>query len=511
MPKLMSLLLFLLLLTPLLSGCPEEAPEAEAEAPDFTSPLSLIAFSAEASTLRVKLTWEVPDEEDSPINKDLDGLIIVRAEGQYPEAIPMRGERYVAGDALGFGVVIANLEPEAEGFSDENIEAGDTYFYEAFTYDGVPNYSDAVKLNSTPGSLVQARLAHIQADLLDGRVLLCGGISSSGPLDTGEIFDPETTAFRPLIDDMISERFSHTATVLNDGRVLLVGGYVSGLENTLTTAEIFNPAAESFGRIESEMDDGRAMHTATLLPDGQVLIVGGTDGVDALNTMALFNPSELTFTTLESTLVRPRYGHRAALVGDIVYILGGFDGFETLPYAAAIHLDFFEVTDLVGNPEQETQMLVGRLNPTLNELPDGAWLVAGGFTGTVSSGDQTDQCEIFMPEGPDFFKAAGSLDQARSGHAGVSLDNGMVLLTGGIGWDLAILSSAEIYDPETGAFSETGNMRLSRTVHGMSLLPDGRALVTGGNRSVDVFNPEPASTAEIYDPLTGVFTVVGAH
>lgn len=494
-----------------LCGCPEKVDEDDVDTDDVVPPQSVRLFAAEASTLRVKLTWETPDEDDSPDNEDLQGILIVRAEGQKPNAFPQREDEYQVGNLLGNGTVVARLEPEDEEFSDESIEVGKTYFYEALTFDEVPNYSASAQLNSTPGSLVQARLSHTQTNLADGRVLLCGGIGHPGPLDTAELFDPETLTSRPLLDEMSTERFGHTATLLADGRVLLVGGYRGAFEETLRTAEIFDPNSESFGKVEGEMQVGRAVHTATLLPDGRVLIVGGTDGVENHTTMSLFDPATLEFTLLDSELLRPRSAHRAVLSGDELLIIGGFDGFEALRYAAMVRLDDFQVTDLDGDPDRETQMVEDRLSHTVTGLLDGSWLIVGGTSGTLTGGEATDACELLDFAAQTPFAATGMLDQARSGHASVLLADGTVLVAGGTGEGVNILDSAEIYDPQTGLFSPTGNMRLSRTVHGASLLPNGMVLITGGNRSVDVFEPEPASTAEIYDPETGAFFVVGSQ
>jgi len=504
------IILVLLSLVLMLGGCPEDTDDSEVETGDYDAPQTLRLFSAEASTLRVKLTWETPDEDDSAYNEDMEGILIIRAAEQYPQAYPLRGDDYQVGDALGAGIVIANLDPEVEEFNDETIQAGVTYFYEAMTYDELPNYSETTRLNSTPGSLVQARLSHTQTNLSNGKVLLCGGVGHSGPLDTAEMYDPESNAFRPLLTTMTVERFGHTATLLNDGRVLLVGGYQEGFLGTLRTAEIFDPTSESFGEVADEMDFGRALHTATRLNDGRVLIIGGTDGVNALASMVVFDPTTLKFSPLENELLRARFGHGVVLVEDFVFVLGGFGDLQSLPFAAMIDTEDFRVTDFNGNPQQETDMLVGSLNATVNAVDDDLWLLAGGYVGSWSADDPTADCELFDPAGEDYFIDAGSLDQARSGHAATTLLDGRVLIAGGVGVDLNILDSAEIYDPVEGAFSSTGNMRLSRTVHGQSLLSDGRVLVTGGNRSIDVFEPEPASTAETYDPDSGSFTVVGA-
>lgn len=503
--------ILLLLLVFSLTGCPEQIEEDDTEVPDHVPPQSVFSFSAEAETDRVELEWDTPDEDDAEVNKDLYGMILVRAEGCRPEAFPVREDEYQVGDALGYGTVIANLDPQVEVFIDETVERGKTYFYEAITYDEVPNYSEAAELNATPGSLVQGRLSHAQTELEDGRVLLSGGIGYSGPLDTAEIFNPTTGRFTLLTATMSLARFAHTATLLDDGRVLIVGGYREGFAKTLAGAEIFDPADDSFTRLDSEMNVGRALHTATLLPDGRVLIAGGSDSVEAIDSLALFDPATLTFTELDNVLPHRRYGHVAVLGEDAVYLIGGFDGFAMLSYVVAVSPDDFSVTDVSGRMGHESEMLETRLYPTVSELTTGGWLIAGGQTGSLSTNEFLTACEVFDPAGETLFAATGDLAQPRSGHRATVLDDGAVLITGGIGDNRTILADAELYQPETGAFIAAGSMRLSRTVHGQTRLLDGRVLITGGNRSTNVFKPEPASTAEIYDPDTGGFSVVGAN
>jgi hypothetical protein len=516
----------LCLLAALAAGCPENAPEAEGERPDIDPPAAPYYFSAEAGAAGVTLTWQSPAVEheaddddvtvdqgesaDEHINKDLAGYLIVRAEGDYPDAFPERGVQYQVGSALGAGAVIAVLAKKTEQLVDPDVQTGRTYFYEAMTFDEVPNYSESARVAATPGSLVWARLAHAQTALADGRVLLTGGLGAAGPLDVAEIYDPATSAFRPVLAEMTVARFGHTATLLADGRVLLAGGYESGFIGTLNSAELFDPETETFARVDSAMDLGRALHTATALSDGRVLLIGGTDGVNALDTLELFDPETGQFALQAQKLPTARYGHQAGLLEDRTVVFGGFDGFETVDAACAVWADGELVTSLEGAANAETPMPFGALNATLSPLADGRWLLAGGFVGTLKAGAETADALLFLPDDAPYFAAVEPMAQARSGHQAAALSDGRVLLCGGIAPGQIILDSAELYDPVAGEFGPAALMHSPRTGHQMALLSDGRALVTGGNRSVDLFAPDPCSTAEVYDPATAVFSVVGA-
>ncbi len=508
------MVLLLALVALVVAGCPEKIADSDDEQLDVDPPLALYSFGAKAMVAEVTLVWESPgedddDDDDEEINEDCEGILIIRGEGAFPNAIPVREEEYAVGDALGGGTLIAVLDPQVEEFVDTAVQAGHTYYYEAITFDDVPNYSGSVRLIATPGSMVWGRLSHSQTPLADGRVLLAGGLGFGGPLDRAEVFDPLTEEFEPVAEEMKNERFGHTATRLQNGEVLLVGGYESGFAQTLAKAELFDPETETFRRVSGEMELGRALHTATLLPDGRVLIVGGTDGVNALATLELYDPDTQTFELLPKELWRPRYGHQAAVSGEFVIVFGGFDGYISVAFATSVHLDDFRVASLTNINYEETPMETGALYATLTELPDGLWLVAGGFSGSIESGIEGASAELFDAAGDPFFAPTGEMVNARSGHQAAMLDDGSVLIVGGIGPDELILADAEIFDPAAGVFAETDSMRFPRTVAAISVLPDGRVLVTGGNQSLDIFQPEPAPTAEIFDPVTARFSTVG--
>jgi len=84
------------------------------------------------------------------------------------------------------------------------------------------------------------------------------------------------------------------------------------------------------------------------------------------------------------------------------------------------------------------------------------------------------------------------------------------VIAGGIDARLEILDSAEVFDPITGLFYDVGALTDGRTVHRLTLLPDERVLVSGGNGSGNLLDPMPVSRAEAYDPSSAQFAIVGA-
>jgi hypothetical protein len=135
------------------------------------------------------------------------------------------------------------------------------------------------------GGMNVARAGHSATLLPDGRVLVTGGSGSSGggsPLDSAEIYDPATGTWS-LIAPMSTARFEHTATLLPDGRVLVVGS------NSTAGTELYDPATGTWTS-GGTLNIMRTGHSATLLPDGRVLIAGGAGGTNADVTYELFDP-----------------------------------------------------------------------------------------------------------------------------------------------------------------------------------------------------------------------------
>lgn len=507
------------LLALLVTGCPEKPGEEDEKLPDINGPQAadeLRVWNEEAS---VRVEWQQPLAQDSLFNRDLLGFMIVRSEGAPSYTQPTREEIYAVGDALGEQTVVAAIETEPVGdlerdfvFVDEDVTPGVTYFYQMFGLDEVPNYSDPIPFEATPGGMVQARLSHTQTRLDDGRVLLAGGLGYGGPLESGEVFDPVSETFEGIDDLMTRTRFGHTATLLNDGRVLIAGGYEEGFLDTLDTAEVFDPADNSFRRVDSKMSVGRALHTATPLDDGSVLLVGGTDGVKGFTQADLFDPATETFTPVEDTMTSARYGHAATSLGDtnpgMVMLSGGTDGEKTDASAT-----FFDASDLgfarfVPVPEdEEDPMVAGRLYHTATLLADGRVALVGGFSGELASGEPTDLIEIFDP-GVAVFAEAARLEQARSGHTAALLPDGRVVVIGGIDPDFVILDSTEVFDADAETVAAGPALARARTVAELTILDDGRFFIAGGNRESDPFLPAPISTAEVLDPATLVFTSV---
>jgi hypothetical protein len=119
------------------------------------------------------------------------------------------------------------------------------------------------------------RYNHTATLLPNGKVLIAGG-TDGGATASAELYDPITSTYTPT-GSMIAKRYDHRATLLPNGKVLIAGGYDSTLPggaDSLASAELYDPATGTFTATGS-MSVERYSPTATLLPNGKVLIAGG--------------------------------------------------------------------------------------------------------------------------------------------------------------------------------------------------------------------------------------------
>ncbi|HZT40825.1 MAG TPA: kelch repeat-containing protein [Chthonomonadaceae bacterium] len=172
-------------------------------------------------------------------------------------------------------------------------------------------------------SLQTARFGHT-ATLLDGRILVAGGRTLKDvSLTSTEMYDVSSGTWSSG-PEMREDRFRHTATRLPDGRVLITGGYSSKQRKTLATAEIYDPASNTFTLLSSTMSDGRMDHTATLLPDGRVLIAGGWNSLKnrTVASADLFDPATNIFIPA-APLPASRHEQAAVLLPNGAVLLTG--------------------------------------------------------------------------------------------------------------------------------------------------------------------------------------------
>lgn len=244
-------------------------------------------------------------------------------------------------------------------------------------------------------------------------------------------------------------RFSHTATLLRNGKVLIAGG-MSSNGVWLDSTELYDPASGRFIPARP-LHAQRAGATATLLANGKVLIAGGSDGSGkSLVSAELYDPDTGSFSTT-GNLNAPR-AHAIAVL-----------------------------------------------------LKTGRVLIAGG--NAANDDNELTTAEIYDPA-TGLFMPTGSMHEPRSAFTAVTLKDGRVLVAGGLSGGHypyhQVEATAEIYDPETGRFAETGSMEFQRYKQGAALLPDGRVLIAGGSNETG--RQIMHSTTEIFNPQTDRFS-----
>jgi hypothetical protein len=296
--------------------------------------------------------------------------------------------------------------------------------------------------------------------------------------------------------EMRVPRWAHTATLLADGRVLIVGGYDE------VSAEVFDPATERF-TVTGSMREPRRMHSATLLPDGKVLVAGGGPLV-----AEIYDPATGTFSETGSLSTR-QMGHTATLLasGKVMIagglVLGGEAGKVTAAPAELYDPASGEFERLREYASPGTLYRSGGpVWPQANLLPDGSVLLTGD-----------NPTERFDPEAEQFSLTGEFVDPVfRFGmywHQSTSLKDGRVLVTGGLDdMSCAGFDRAELYDPETGTFRVVGRTSVPRELHTATLLRDGSVLLAGGG-SGGCVTPTIA-TLERYDPATESFKGAGS-
>jgi len=228
---------------------------------------------------------------------------------------------------------------------------------------------------TTTGALNTPRYYHTAALLPNGKVLVVGG-QNPGDIASAELYDPETGGWT-LTGALNIARERHTETLLSNGKVLVAGG--AGTNVSLSSAELYDPAT-GIWTMTDPMNTASQFHTATLLPSGKVLISGGYLYPPAagmwLSTAELYDPVTGTWT-LTSDMHTARCYHSATLLPNGKVLVAGGDTFGDAPVSSAELFD----------PATETWTSAGSMNNgrnwlTATLLANGNVLVAGGANGS---------------------------------------------------------------------------------------------------------------------------------
>lgn len=305
------------------------------------------------------------------------------------------------------------------------------------------------------------------------------------------------------------------------GELLLTGGVSfggSGLPNFTDNAFIYNPLAHSFRPTSHHMNVARAEHTATVLPDGSILITGGLTPQGVTSSAELYDPVTDFFTRVGSMTV-PRAQHTATLVDAIriiepdglpnwvpthlrVLIAGGTtngnDAVDSLEYYDFYTRSFAAVTE---------KLKTARQAHTATWLPSVDLILIAGGIASASSGSTVGTAEIYNPA-IEKIQNTVPMVSPRVSHTATLLKDGSVLLAGGFNGG-TMLNTAEIFNPAVsgGLVGTPGTMAFPQGGHAAALMDDGTVLLAGGD-ALNAQPPAPTASAQIFHPTTHLFSTV---
>jgi hypothetical protein len=381
------------------------------------------------------------------------------------------------------------------------------------TWTAEPNFLAGPHLDGTATMFLESAVP------FNPYIAVIGGSDASGDGSTAiEFYDVLGQQYLPGNLPLLQPSTQHVAAMLPTGNILLAGGQNGNADTFYSNAFLFTPPvvpsavsspSSTPGLIASSasLSIARAASSSVTLADGRVLVLGGEDAAGIDNAVDIYDTSAVNWVNLGDP-ASTRYP-------TTLYTASGH-GPASLPGSAA---DFFAQAKCAYHPTGvfPACMLNARLYATATLLNDGRVLIAGGLG---SDGHVTNTIEIWDPvvnnhSGGFYYlgmdtaggvaattPTAATMTSKRMMQSAVLLQNGSVLIFGGVDDSGATLNTAEVVDPNwtssltTPATSLTASLNYGRAQASSTMLPNGMVLVAGGETATGT-----AATAEVFDAL----------
>jgi len=392
-----------------------------------------------------------------------------------------------------------------------------------------------------------ARFGHTTTLLKDGRVLIAGGVeltangdvSCDNILQSMEIYDPATGTWEELDEQLKQRRAFHTATRLHGwGSVLFLGGVscVNGEVVSVVTGEVLRPwrlgESDAQGSVAVPMRRPRANHSATLHPEGWVLVAGGENhaeggAVQVLDDMEMFfvtpkphlvaarackgDPPVWTFCRTDSMrMAQPRARHGAAVVSGFIYLFGGTDGEASLDSVERFLLPTGDDPALPGAPETVPAMHQARQDTAWVALNDYVFVFGGRQVAADGSSEALGGIEWYDPTDHSWHLGQYNVGARANATANLLAPGGWVLVAGGADDAGDTVSTALLIEVAREGAGGTdmmglhgeprpvGTLRTSRYGAGAVLMSSDRVLVTGGATASQDAGTATLGSAELY-------------
>jgi uncharacterized repeat protein (TIGR02543 family) len=356
-------------------------------------------------------------------------------------------------------------------------------------------------------SLNIKRYGHIAILLNTGKVLIAGGFGTTGFLNSCELYDPEFDTWS-MTGSLAVGRNVTSATLLQNGEVLISGGYNV---TSLSSCELYNPLDGVWSSTTGQLNTSRYRHTSTLISSGpnagKVLVIGGGNSSSGhTNTCELYDPIAKTWS-YTGAIAGFRWDHTANILPDgNIILIGGSN--STIAYSSyQIYNSDIGTWSTEITRASSSEWPTAKTVHTATSLDNGDIFICGGCT-TTSSTSVIANYEVYDYSASSFIRKSDNGPILNAGYPSwVTLtsgpNTGKLLFIGGTS---TASSLCYLYDVETHEWTQVASLNLARHRHNAIVITSGantgKVLVIGG--------ADNNSTCELYDPMTGLWSYTGA-